>query len=258
MVRSSSCVNVKFKFLYLTTTLIRNYKIFFRNNTNLYVSSDNVGYASILLEKEYNPKNLVGTGDFVGAFASTNLGDVSPNIMGPKCEYTQGECDRETSTCPKEEGPCFASGPGKDMFESTKIIGNRIYNGASSLLKRKGGVEITGPLGFIIQNVDMTTQRGIFNSTNGPVLYQGCYPAMGYSFAAGTTDGVGAFDFEQGKTLFKYIKFIITFVYFSRYNNGKSVMGHGKGFFGRANGRRQKMSTSKTNFTCCRSITFSI
>lgn len=27
---------------------------------------------------------------------------------------------------------------------------------------------------------------------------RGCLPAMGYSFAAGTTDGPGAFDFRQG------------------------------------------------------------
>lgn len=29
---------------------------------------------------------------------------------------------------------------------------------------------------------------------------KGCIPAMGYSFAAGTTDGPGAFDFTQGTT----------------------------------------------------------
>lgn len=29
---------------------------------------------------------------------------------------------------------------------------------------------------------------------------KGCVPAMGYSFAAGTTDGPGAFDFTQGTT----------------------------------------------------------
>lgn len=27
---------------------------------------------------------------------------------------------------------------------------------------------------------------------------KGCVPAMGYSFAAGTTDGPGEFDFQQG------------------------------------------------------------
>lgn len=32
------------------------------------------------------------------------------------------------------------------------------------------------------------------------IIFQvrGCLPAMGYSFAAGTTDGPGAFDFTQG------------------------------------------------------------
>lgn len=47
------------------------------NNTNKYISSDNVGYASILLEKEYNKESVIGRGAFVGAFCSTNLGDVS-------------------------------------------------------------------------------------------------------------------------------------------------------------------------------------
>lgn len=55
------------------------------NNTNKFVSSDNVGYASILLEQEYNKGYMVGKGSFVGAFCSANLGDVSPNIMGPRC-----------------------------------------------------------------------------------------------------------------------------------------------------------------------------
>lgn len=55
------------------------------NNSNKFVSSDNVGYASLLLEQEYNYDKLVGRGRFVGAFCAANLGDVSPNIMGPKC-----------------------------------------------------------------------------------------------------------------------------------------------------------------------------
>lgn len=56
------------------------------NNSNKFVSSDNVGYASLLLEQEYNYDQLVGKGNFVGAFCSANLGDVSPNILGPKCQ----------------------------------------------------------------------------------------------------------------------------------------------------------------------------
>lgn len=50
--------------------------------------------------------------------------------MGPKCELTGEPCDFVTSSCPKGHGVCFASGPGKNMYESTKIIGTRIANGA--------------------------------------------------------------------------------------------------------------------------------
>lgn len=172
------------------------------NNTNKYVSSDNVGYASILLEKEYNKGYLTGKGPFVGAFASTNLGDVSPNIMGPRCEFTGAECDLLSSKCPKDAGQCFASGPGRNMFESTKIIATRIYRAALDLLQRESGEEVSGPVGFAYQTIDMTVQRGVYSNpeTNQLLRVDGCYPAMGYSFAAGTTDGPGMFTFEQGTT----------------------------------------------------------
>ncbi|XP_070501722.1 neutral ceramidase [Chironomus tepperi] len=169
------------------------------NNTNKFISSDNVGYASILLEQEYNKDSLVGKGSFVGAFCSANLGDVSPNIMGPKCAISGLPCDPLTSACPNKD-ICFASGPGRDMMESTKIIGTRIYRGASKLLSTRVGREIIGPVKFIHQFVDMPKQAGVYFN---PKLkraenYTGCLPAMGYSFAAGTTDGPGAFDFQQG------------------------------------------------------------
>ena len=56
------------------------------------ISGDNKGYASYLMEKYMNGnQTLPGTGSFVAAFASTNLGDVSPNTAGPKCVDT-GKC----------------------------------------------------------------------------------------------------------------------------------------------------------------------
>lgn len=64
------------------------------------------------------------------AFASTNLGDVSPNIAGPICTNTGLACDVTTSTCEGEAQFCIASGPGEDMFESTKIIAERMYSKA--------------------------------------------------------------------------------------------------------------------------------
>ena len=39
-----------------------------------------------MFEKAVDPLSLVGESSFVAAFASSNLGDVSPNIMGPKCQ----------------------------------------------------------------------------------------------------------------------------------------------------------------------------
>ena len=50
------------------------------------ISGDNKGYASYLMEKYINGNaSLPGKGSFVAAFASTNLGDVSPNTAGPRC-----------------------------------------------------------------------------------------------------------------------------------------------------------------------------
>lgn len=55
------------------------------NNTNRLISADNFGVSSMMLENEYNPGQLVGRGDFVGAFSTAHSGDVSPNIVGPNC-----------------------------------------------------------------------------------------------------------------------------------------------------------------------------
>lgn len=180
------------------------------NNTNRLVTSDNVGYAALLLEKEYNPNKMPGKGKFVGAFCSSNLGDVSPNIMGPKCSISGNECDLLSSRCPAGEGDCFASGPGKDMFESTQILGQRLADAAFGLINERPGEddkpnenrEVTGDVRFIHQFVDMPNYNG---STYNPLTrkidkVRGCQPAMGYSFAAGTTDGPGAFSFAQGTT----------------------------------------------------------
>ena len=68
-------------------------------------------------------------GPFVAAFASTNLGDVSPNTRGPKCEFSGNDCSAQY-TCPGRKEMCFASGPGDDMFASTSIIAHKIFDEA--------------------------------------------------------------------------------------------------------------------------------
>lgn len=138
------------------------------NNTNKLVTSDNVGYASILLEHGMDPNSMPGQSKFVGAFASANLGDSSPNTDGPKCEFSRKSCDLYTSTCPKNEGACFSSGPGKDHFESCHIIATKIYEGAMRILNNNNAKEVTGPVNYIHQFIDVPTSTAKFyNKTKG-------------------------------------------------------------------------------------------
>ncbi|XP_076761609.1 neutral ceramidase [Xylocopa sonorina] len=171
------------------------------NNTNHLVSSDNVGYASILFEKTVNRDSLIGQGPFVATFASTNLGDVSPNTRGPKCEFSGKNCS-DQYTCPGKKEMCFASGPGRDMFESTSVIANKIFKEAWRLWQYGDTKEVIGPLRVVHRYVNMTEQTvEYYNETSRTFeRVHGCEPAMGYSFAAGTTDGPGSFAFEQGTT----------------------------------------------------------
>ncbi|XP_065156459.1 neutral ceramidase isoform X2 [Atheta coriaria] len=168
------------------------------NNTNHLVTSDNVGYAAILFEDSMNNGALPGRGEFVAAFASANLGDVSPNIKGAKCINTGENCDRNTSTCGGLATYCIASGPGNDIYESTSIIANRIFAEAMNVFASTGR-KISGPIKSIHQFVNMPEQTvEITDDLGQKQTVKGCVPAMGYSFAAGTTDGPGEFDFQQG------------------------------------------------------------
>jgi len=168
------------------------------NNTNRYVSSDNKGYASMLFEQALNPAGtLAGKGAFVAAFGQTNEGDSSPNTDGPKCQDTGLPCDLETSTCGGRNELCYAAGPGVDMMDSTRIIGQMQFDKAMELYKDSSAVLLKGPVQALSQQVDMTQQTvSLDDGTEGRT----CPPALGYSFAAGTTDGPGMFDFTQGST----------------------------------------------------------
>ncbi|KAJ6625686.1 Neutral ceramidase [Pseudolycoriella hygida] len=164
------------------------------NNSNLLISSDNVGYAAILLEQEMNPNYRPGKGPFVASFALSNFGDTSPNTNSPKCEFTGRVCDLLSDPCASQEGLCFASGPGRDQFESTKIIADKMYQGARKILAESIGREVKGDVNFVHQFVDFSTYQ--VSET-----IKGCVPALGINFASGTTDGPGVpvsdIDFES-------------------------------------------------------------
>jgi len=167
------------------------------NSTNRLVSGDNKGYASYLFEKSMNGKDsLPGSGPFVAAFASTNLGDVSPNTAGPRCIDTGLPCDKLTSTCNGFPHLCVAFGPGKngDMFESTEIIGRKQFDHAKRLYQ-KATEELSGPLDY--RHSFVALGQLPVKLENGTEV-RTCGAALGYSFAAGTTDGCGQFNFTQG------------------------------------------------------------
>ena len=169
------------------------------NSSNHLISGDNKGYASYLMERYWNGNTtLPGTGNFVAAFASTNLGDVSPNTAGPHCIDTGEPCDNGTNTtCHGDCELCRATGPGKDMFESTQIIGGLQYE--HSLNLTQSTVDqlkvLRGDVAYRHAFIDMSNLTVVL--PNYTVVHT-CPAALGYSFAAGTTDGPGQYPFAQG------------------------------------------------------------
>ena len=49
---------------------------------------------------------------FVSAFCQTNVGDVSPNVLGAFCIDTGLPCDFNHSTCNGKNELCYGRGPG--------------------------------------------------------------------------------------------------------------------------------------------------
>lgn len=155
------------------------------NNTNTLTSGDNRGYASYALEKEINGADSeVGMGPFVAAFASSNLGDVSPNTMGAKCIDTGLPCNGTASSCNGRCEKCIAFGPGEngDMFQSTQIIGDKQYQHALNLMKQaEQSADETAVVGSIVDFrhsfVDMSTLSVTLEDGRTVTL---CAPAMGY------------------------------------------------------------------------------
>ncbi|XP_044015434.1 neutral ceramidase-like, partial [Aphidius gifuensis] len=172
------------------------------NNTNTLVSSDNFGYASLLFEKKMNKKNKYtnNKNKFVASFCVTNAGDSSPNIKGPRCQFSNKPCN-SVDGCDEDEGKCVASGPGKNMFESTSIIAHRLFHGSMNIWNNGSGKELTGEIRVVHQYVNMTEQTVDYydSSTNKTVNVKGCQPAMGESFTTGTSDGPGVELYQKKK-----------------------------------------------------------
>jgi neutral ceramidase len=148
-------------------------------NQNRLISSDNKGYAAYFWEREVEGLDYLtdlSSPRFVGAFAQTNAGDMSPNLnLAP------------------------GSGPTDDEFENTRIIGTRQYDAAAALAAGEG-VEVTGPIASLAVNVDLAhvtvhppfTGDGRTHSTSGPA-------GGSASFAGAGVDGPAFSAFREGR-----------------------------------------------------------
>ncbi|WP_163832699.1 neutral/alkaline ceramidase [Spartinivicinus ruber] len=140
------------------------------SNANRLISGDNKGYAAYLFEQRIQQQ--VGDVDFVAAFAQSNAADMSPNLA------------------------LDGTGPTKDAFANTRIIGERQFNKAWSLYKT-AAIQLTGPVEFRHRYVNMANQQVLPEFTDGKQR-ETCTAALGYAFAAGTEDGRGPFSFKEG------------------------------------------------------------
>lgn len=171
---------------------------------NSLISGDNKGVAAYLFEKEMQRSGQANT-DFVAGFSQSNVGDTSPNVLGAYCEDGSGEmCNFEDSTCHGKNEPCHGRGPfflNNDQGASSCFeIGRRQFVSAKALYDTLDtrGISIQGP---VVKSLHAYHDYSnfTFQHPNGS-LVSTCPAALGYSFAAGTTDGPGAFDFKQNDT----------------------------------------------------------
>ncbi|KAL9029032.1 MAG: hypothetical protein Q9196_002680 [Gyalolechia fulgens] len=170
---------------------------------NTLVTGDNKGVAAALFEKDIRGTGE-GSADFVAGFSQANVGDTSPNVLGAYCEDGSGaKCTFEDSTCGGRSQPCHGRGPmfrQKDQGASSCYeIGRRQYAGAKDLYRSMAstGTVLNGPVRSLHVYHDFSNFT--FQLPNASLVTT-CPAALGYSFAAGTTDGPGAFDFTQNDT----------------------------------------------------------
>lgn len=102
-------------------------------NRNTLISGDNKGYAAYHWERlDHSVDYLAATPPaFIGAFAQTNSGDMSPNL-----NHRPG------------------SGPTEDEFDNTRIIGTRQVEAATELTYGHG-IEVTGGLDALATYIDL-------------------------------------------------------------------------------------------------------
>ncbi|KAK1991085.1 neutral/alkaline non-lysosomal ceramidase [Colletotrichum falcatum] len=171
-----------------------------QNSTH--VAGDNKGVAAYLLERDLAADASAAPG-FVAGFSQANVGDTTPNVLGAWCDDGSGQqCSLENSTCADGKSQsCHGRGPAFDKLDlgvsSCFEIGKRQYAGAKAAYNAMESSS-TPVTGTSVKSFHFFHDMSFYNFTlPDGTTGQTCPAALGYSFAAGTSDGPGAFDFTQ-------------------------------------------------------------
>jgi neutral ceramidase len=154
-------------------------------NTNKLISGDNKGYASWRFEKDKGT-DYIANKTFVAAFAQAEVGDVSPNMM-------------------------WGSPDGIHDFTHLEFIGNRQYDKALNLYNN-ANIRLEPELDYRHTYVDFSNVPLVppFNVPPPQDIDTTCYPAIGLSKAAGSTeDGPGLHMIKEGMNMGMCLKFIL-------------------------------------------------
>lgn len=151
------------------------------DSSNLLISGDIFGYASLLFEQYMDPQSLPGKGKFVAAFMSLPSGDASPNTGGAFCP-DGSRCDPFEFTCKSEE-KCKAVGPGSSSMDSCVIIAEKLFQNAKKLFEEATQL-IERKVDFRYRYLDMENIK--VESKFGPYGKTGrtCRAALGASMVS--------------------------------------------------------------------------
>ncbi|OAX81281.1 hypothetical protein ACJ72_04379 [Emergomyces africanus] len=178
----------------------------FGNNT--LVAGDNKGVAAYLFERSVQDDTKYAD-NFVAGFSQSNVGDTTPNTLGAWCEDGSGlRCTFKESTCGGKTKGCHGRGPYfREMDQGAKScfeIGRRQFSAAKDLVANMDStaVKIHGVDNVAAFHTFKDFSNFTFQSPLDPNRgdLNTCYASLGFSFAGGTTDGPGVFDFTQNAT----------------------------------------------------------
>ncbi|KAJ4396694.1 hypothetical protein N0V93_000915 [Gnomoniopsis smithogilvyi] len=160
---------------------------------NTIITGDNKGVAAWLFEKSVSGDVDAAEG-FVAGFSQANVGDTSPNVLGAWCEDGSGQIDGRSGKChARGRHFRFNDNGTSSCFE----VGRRQFVAAQAAYHKlnQDPLPVKGPWVKSFHTFhDMSNFS--FVLSNGSVVST-CPAALGYSFAAGTSDGPGVFDFTQ-------------------------------------------------------------